>query len=483
MRIRSVKFNFIMNFILTASAIIFPLITAPYINRVLQAAGNGRVAFAASVLTYFSMFASLGIPTYGIRACAKVRDNKEELSKVVQELLIVNTVTMVITYAIFLVLLFVVPKFAAEKTLLMINSITLVLNVFGVSWLYNALEQYAYITACSMIFKVISIIMMFAWVHNPDDYVVYGAITVFAASGSYILNFINMHKFVSLKKRWKYDFKRHVKPIIIFFSMSAATSVYTNLDVVMLGFMKTNAEVGYYNAAIKVKVILVSFITSLGTVLLPRLSYYIENKEQEMFRKTIVKAFNFVLIMGTSVSLYFMIFSEESILILAGKGFGPAVLPMMLLMPTVFLIGMSNITGIQILTPLGREKEVLYSIVCGAVLDFILNFVLIPKYGAAGASFATLAAEVVVLVVQVVFLKEIIGGVVREISIRKTLIALVPACVTVVLFKNNIALAPFLMMCVTVVIFYGIYGVMLLMQKEKFTMEMVGMVIGIVKRK
>jgi len=478
-----VKFNFIMNFILTASAIIFPLITAPYINRVLQATGNGRVAFAASVLTYFSMFASLGIPTYGIRACAKVRDNKEELSKVVQELLIVNTVTMIFTYAVFLVLLFVVPRFGAEKPLLLINSITLVLNVFGVSWLYNALEQYAYITMCSLLFKVISIIMMFAWVHNPEDYIIYGAITVFAASGSYILNFVNMHKFVSLKKKGKYNFRRHLKPIAIFFSMSAATSVYTNLDVVMLGFMKPNAEIGYYNAAIKVKVILVSFITSLGTVLLPRLSYYIENKEQEAFRKIIVKAFNFVLIMGTSVSVYFMIFAKESIMILAGKGFEPAVLPMVLLLPTVFLIGLSNITGIQILTPLGREKQVLYSIICGAVLDFVLNFVLIPGYGAAGAAFATLAAEAIVLVVQIVYLKEIIGQVVREISIRKTIVALVPACVIVVLFKNSIEIQPFLMMCVTVVIFYGIYGVMLLVQKEQFAMEMVEMVRGVVKRK
>ena len=116
MKIRSVKFNFIMNFILTASSILFPLITAPYILRVLQAEGNGRVDFASSVMTCFMMFASLGIPTYGIRTCAKVRDDKEELSNTVQELMIINTVTMALTYIAFLILVFLVPQFAEEKT-------------------------------------------------------------------------------------------------------------------------------------------------------------------------------------------------------------------------------------------------------------------------------------------------------------------------------------------------------------------------------
>lgn len=211
MRIRSVKFNFIMNFLLTASSIIFPLITFPYVSRVLQAAGNGKVAFATAVLTYFTMFASLGIPTYGIRVCAQVRDDREKLSRTVQELLIINTITMVIVYAVFAVMVFLVPEFAKEKELLFINSITMVLNVFGVSWFYSALEQYAYITACSLTFKVISIVMMFAWVKNPKDYIIYGAITVFASAGSYVLNFINLHKYVTLKKKGPYNFKRHLK--------------------------------------------------------------------------------------------------------------------------------------------------------------------------------------------------------------------------------------------------------------------------------
>lgn len=468
MRIRSVKFNFIMNAILTASTILFPLITFPYVSRILLVEGNGKVAFASSVLTYFTMFASLGIPTYGIRACARVRDDKENLSKTVQELFIINMFTMLITFGVFLIALVCVPKFAAEKELLLINSISMVLNVFGVSWLYSALEQYAYITVCSIVFKAISVVMMFLWVKNPDDYIMYGAITVFAASGSYVMNFIRLRRFVTLKKVQKYDFKQHVKPIVVFFAMSAAISVYTNLDVVMLGFMSGDKEVGYYNAAIKVKTILVSMITSLGTVLLPRLSYYVQQKEQEAFYRTIVKAFNFVVLSAGSVMIYFVFLSKESILFLAGEAFLGAVIPMVILMPTVLFIGVSNITGIQMLTPLGEEKKVLVSIVGGAILDFVLNLTLIPRYGASGASFATAMAELLVVVVQVYYLRDIWKRIAGGVSIGKCLIALLCASAGVIFLKQAASLTPFFMLCTTAVAFFGIYGAALLLLKEKF---------------
>ena len=142
LKTKSVKFNFIMNMILTASSFIFPLITFPYVSRVLLVEGNGYVSFATSVLTYFTMFASLGIPSYGIRACAQVRDDKKELSKVTQELLIINIATTLLVSIVFVVTLFTVPQFKEQQTLLWINGATLILNAIGVNWLYSALEQY-----------------------------------------------------------------------------------------------------------------------------------------------------------------------------------------------------------------------------------------------------------------------------------------------------------------------------------------------------
>lgn len=487
MKIRSVKFNFIMNFILTASSILFPLITAPYILRVLQAEGNGRVDFASSVMTCFMMFASLGIPTYGIRTCAKVRDDKEELSNTVQELMIINTVTMVLTYIAFLVLVFLVPQFAEEKTLLFINSISMVLNVIGVTWFYNAIEQYAYITACSIAFKLASIILMFLLVRSPEDYVKYGAITVFAASGSYILNFWNLRKHIRFKKTRPYRFRVHLRPILVFFSMSAAINVYTNLDTTMLGIMKDKAEVGYYSAGIKIKNLLVSLTTSLGAVLLPRLSYYIEKGEQKAFQETVSKAFHFVLILGSAVTVYFIVMAQEALLLLGGDGYSASVTPMQILMPTVWLIGLSNITGMQILTPYGQENKVLVSIVGGAVLDFILNLALIPNYGASGAAFATLLAELLVLVVQCYYLRQLLKEIVRYIPFWKYIVAVGAGTVLMLavkhwiqipqLFSGTGTLQAFFELAVTAVVFFGGEGIVLILVKEPFVMEMLEKII------
>lgn len=476
MKTHSVKFNFIMNFILTASSILFPLITAPYILRVLGPAGNGRVDSAAAILTYFTMFASLGVPTYGIRACAKVRDDRELLSKTVQELMIINAISTLCIYLVFLWMVFFVPQFAEDRTLLMINSISMVLNVIGVTWFYSAIEQYAYITTCSIVFKLISIVLMFLTVKNPDDYVKYGSVTVFAASASYLLNFLNLRKYISLRKTQMYEFKKHIKPIFIFFATSAAISVYTNLDVVMLKFMRGNTDVGYYTTAIKIKNLLISLITSLGTVLLPRLSYYIQKGEKEAFQRMVIKAFDFVMIIGISVSLYFVVMAEESILLLAGAHYGASVMPMQFLMPAVLFIGLSNITGIQVLTPKGEEIKVLYSIICGAVLDFLLNLLLIGKYGAAGAAAATLAAEFVVLAVQSIYLKDMLKQIIRKISLRENLTAAGIAGIVVVAVKQAMELTPFFSLAVTAAAFFGTYGVMLLLQKEKLSMEMVRIV-------
>lgn len=471
MKIRSVKFNFIMNFILTVSSIVFPMITFPYVTRTLGAAANGKVAFATSVMVYFFMFASLGIPTYGIRSCAKVRDDKEKLSKTVQELLIINSVTMAISYAVFLILLFLVPEFQEEKTLFLINSAGLVLNVIGVTWLYSALEQYAYITMCSMAFKVLALIAMFALVKKPEDYIVYGAITVIASVGSYVLNFCNLQKFVSLKKKGVYNFKQHMKPILVFFAMSAAISVYTNLDIVMLRFMKDNVEVGYYDASIKVKNILVMFVTSLGTVLLPRLSFYVQHNEEKQFEETIKKAFQFVFVIAAPVTVYFMLFARQSILLLAGDDYLAAITPMIVLMPTVLLIGLSNITGIQVLTPRQMEQRVLISILFGAVLDFVLNLILIPQYGAAGAAFATCMAELLVLFVQCIFLREFLKKIVRDMGIWKLCAALIPAGIGSVLVSVLVSGGVFVTLVVSSITFLGIYGVLLLVLRYPLVID------------
>lgn len=471
----SIKKNFIMNSILTMSNFIFPFITFPYIARILGPAGSGKVQLALSVVTYFSMFAELGIPSYGIRACARVRDNKKELSKVVHELLIINLLLCLVVYAVFFLCVAFIPMMNREKNLYLIVSLTILLNAVGIEWMYRALEQYTYITLRSVIFKAVSIAFMFLLIHQQSDYIIYGAISIFAASASNILNFINARKYIFMKKCHGYNFKRHFKVVVVFFAMACATTVYTNLDTVMLGIMKTDADVGYYNAAVKIKVVLLGLVTSLGAVLLPRASYYIEKGMKEEFLNVSEKAIKFVLFLAAPITIYFILFAKEGIYFLSGNQYKPSIVPMQIIMPTVLLIGISNLTGLQVLVPEGKEKYVLYSEIAGAVTDLVLNIILIPKYSAAGAATGTLIAEMVVLAVQFFFVSDDIRKIFTKILYWKNILALVISSIFSVWVKilplsniiNTLEYRCFIKLVFSFIIFFGIYILILKYLKDE----------------
>lgn len=483
MKQKSLKLNVIMNMILTMSSFIFPLITFPYVSRILLPEGTGKVSFATSLISYFLMFAQLGIPTYGIRACAKVRDNREELTRTAQELLIINLIMSAISYiALFLAIAFV-HRLQGDKALYVIVSFTIILTTIGMEWLYKALEQYTYITIRSVMFKFVALIAMFLLIHEKSDYVIYGGISILAGSASSIFNFINVHKYIDLTPIGGYDFKRHFKPIGTFFAMACATTIYTNLDTVMLGFMKTDADVGYYNAAVKIKNILVSIVTSLGAVLLPRASYYIENGLIDEFKRITKKALSFVFLVASPLMLYFIFYAKEGIFFLSGNAYEGSILPMQIIMPTLLFIGITNIFGIQMLVPLGKEKVVLYSEIAGAIVDVIINALLIPRFASAGAAIGTLVAEFVVLVVQYIALKDDVTKTLKQIHYGRITIALVLGTVAS-LWVKMLGLGTFLTLVISAVLFFGVYGVYLLIRKEEMIVEILNMVVGkLVKKK
>ena len=474
----SVKKNFIMNAILTISRFIFPLISFPYISRVLLSAGTGRVSFANSIIEYFLMLSALGIPTYGVRACARVRDNKEKLSQTAQELLLLNIIMCLVSYVCLAIAIVVVPKLRNEKLLLIIISSTLIFSALGMEWLYKALEQYSYITIRSIVFNAIAIVFMFLLVHQQSDYIIYGSISVGASSLGYIMNIIHARKYIILKPLGNYNLKQHIKPVLVFFSMACAVTIYTNLDNVMLGFMKTDTDVGYYHAAVRIKTILVAIVTSLGTVLLPRVSYYVQQGKMEEFKRVTRKAINFVFVFAVPVLIYFIIFAKNGVLLISGSDFAGAILPMQILMPTLLFIGLTGLLGIQILVPLGKERFVLYSEIAGAIVDLILNAILIPKLGATGAAIGTLAAEAVVLIVQLIALKnDDIQDAFRPVQYWKILIAVIVGCGACfwVLLLN---LGNFITLLISSVLFFAVYAGILLLLKE----PMAGEIWDIIKR-
>ena len=472
MKIRSVKFNFIMNVILTASTFIFPLITFPYISRILLPAGVGKVNFATSLVSYFSMIAMLGVPTYGIRACAQVRDDREELSRTVHEIFFINLVMGVLVSIVYFAALATVPRLRADYALFAVMSTTILFNVIGMEWLYKGLEQYSYITVRSIVFKVIGLILMFLFVKSEKDYVIYGAITIVAGVGSNFLNFLKLPEIIDLRPVGHYNLRRHWRVIMVFFMMSVATTIYTNLDTVMLGFMKDDTEVGYYTASVKVKSILVSFVTALSTVLLPRVSYYIEHGLKEEFQKVSRKALNFVVVVAVPVVVYFTLYAKESILLLSGTEFMGAVEPMKIIMPTVLFIGITNVLGIQILVPLGREMAVCISVMVGAVVDLMINAVCIPNMASSGAAFGTVIAELAVLVVQCWILRTQIREFMKDVQWFKILAAMAAAAFLSAGVKS-LQIHNFLILCVSWVVFAAVYGMILIILKENFVWNIV----------
>lgn len=467
----SIGLNFLMNVILTISSFIFPLITFPYISRILQADGVGKIQLASSYVAYFLAFSQLGLPIYGIRACAIVRDDRFKLSKTVHELLIIQIAMTILSYIILFFTIRTIPRLWDEKNLYLITSMIIFLNTLGVEWLFKAMEQYTYIAIRSLIFKVISILAMFLLVHEQDDYKLYAGISVFASSGSNLLNLTQIGKYIDFKPVSNYNIKQHIKPVLILFANTCATIIYTNLDSVMLGFMATDADVGYYSVAIKVKNILVGVVTALGAVLLPRMSYYFDQGKKEQFWLFVEKSMHFVLILALPLTVFFMIFAENSIPFLSGEGFTLAVQPMVIIMPTLLCIGFTYVMGMQVMVPMGKETIVLWASAFGAIIDLILNAVLIPSFKASGAAIGTLAAEIAVFIVQFWALRKEMIPIFHKLQIP--IVALATACASLASFWIKFfSCGNFIILVSSAAIFFLIYLLVLHSAKEPFVCDM-----------
>ena len=355
------------------------------------------------------------------------------------------------------------------------------LNALGVEWLYKALEQYTYITVRSLIFKVVALISTFMLVRDPGDCLQYGFLTILATSASNVLNFINLRKYIYLKPIGGYHIKRHIKMILVFFSMSVATTIYTNLDNVMLGFMKDKVEVGYYSAAVKIKSIMVSVVTSASTVLLPRASYYVDKGMMDKFSRILKKTMHFIFLVAIPFSIYFMIYAKEGIFFLSGKAYAGAIIPMQIIMPTLTLIGISNVTGIQMMVPLGREKQVLYSEIAGAIVDLVLNTIFIPIYGAAGAALGTLVAEAVVLGWQCVAIRDLKMGIFQKLPYGKILIA-VGLGSAASFWVKLLGVGVFPTLVISAVCFFGVYGIVMTVLKDSLIIELEKQLIRKIKK-
>ena len=475
----SITYNFIMNAALSISTVLFPLITYPYVTRVLGAEYYGKVIFASYVVSWVSMFAQLGIPAYGIRACAACRNDQAKLRKTVREILTLNVINALLVYGVFLLCVILVPRFREDPLLFLIVSVPVLLNAVGADWFFKGLEEYGYITFRDTLFRVIAIFLLFLLVHTKQDYRLYGLTMAVSGGGPAVLNFLNARKRLGgFRDGQETDWKQHFRPVLTFFTLSVAISIYTNMDVVMLGFLSSDTQVGFYGAATRMKGIAISLVTALGAVLMPRVSNYLAEGRVKDFRDLVTKNFAFVFLAAAPMTLYCMAMADQVILFLSGEGFRGAILPMRAISAVILLVGLSNVTGMQILVPSGRERLTTISTIWGAAVNLAVNLALIPALGAMGAVIGTIAAEAVVLLVQAWFLKGELPDYLEEIEIGKIVLANAAAVLVVMGMRQGMHMEEsvgltglFFRIFSTGIAFCAVYGAALLILKEKSLRE------------
>lgn len=391
----SVKTNFVYNIISTVSGLLFPLLTFPYASRVLMADGIGQVQFFTSIINYVVLLTSLGIPMYAIREIARVRDNQVELSKTTAEIILLSLFLAFLGYIGLAVICFVVDEVQLNIPLFLILSSTLLISTIGCSWFYSGVEDFKFVTLQGLVVKVVCVAFLYIFVKTPEDLLCYGVYTVLGSIGNYIINFFRLHSYVSLSSfAWR-DLRpfRHLKPALAIFILNLVTSIYINLDTVMVGFLQDNAAVGYYTAATKISHLVLTLVVALGPVMLPRLSNLVKNENEEEFYRLANKSYKFSLLLSFPMCMGLIVMSPTMIHLFSGDSFEPAVNTLQIISPIIVAIAISNLIGIQVLYPLGKIKTVTISTCIGAIINFSLNLLLIPKYSQNGAAMATVAAE------------------------------------------------------------------------------------------
>lgn len=456
--------NSLFNFAKTACNVLFPVITFSYAAKVLGVEGVGKVNFAKSFMMYFTMIAMLGMNYYGTREAAKIRDHKNDLHKFVYEMLIINSISTVCSYLLLVFVIFFVHELHNYILLLMINSIAILLTGMGLEWLYQALEEYQYIAIRSIIFQMVAFLLMLIFVRKEEDVIAYAAICVFASYGAYLLNFFHGRKYINLRQKPKdLEVKKHLKPIFLLFAMALSIELYTVLDSTMLGFIKGDNAVGLYSAAIKINKIANTLITSIGVVLLPRLSYYIEQKEFEKLKEKSITIYHFVFMLSVPAAVGLYVLGDEIILLFSGTAFQEAAVTMKMLTPIVIVIPFSIVTNLQLFIPMKKEKLILMSTCTGAITNFVFNYLLIPFFSQNGAAVATVLAETVVSIVCLINIKKIFDISKIFYKYYQFWIAAIPILIIGHLFKaivSNSITRVIGVALASIIVYFGLLGMM-----------------------
>ncbi len=398
----SVRLNFILSMAYQVLVVVLPMITAPYVSRVLGADKNGIYSFTASYQTYFSMFAALGTVSYGSREIARNRKDRPLRSKLFWEIELMTVLTSTVSLIAFVAFFMLRDRYRIYY----VPQVMAILAVmFDISWFFTGIEEFRYIVTKNAAFKLLGAVLIFTLVHRPEDLLIY--ITILSATtmiGNMSM-WIHMPRFLDRVDFKSLRVRRHLKETMVYFIPSIATSVYTVLDKTLIGEITRNeAENGYYDRVVQlINIMKALTFTALNSVLGARISYLFAEKRYDEIRRRIETSINYILFMGLGICFGLSAVAPRFIPWFLGPGYERSITMLILMSPIVVIIGVSNCLGSQYFTPAGKRAQSARFIIAGSCVNLVLNLILIPRYWGYGAIIASLIAELTITVLYVAF--------------------------------------------------------------------------------
>ena len=401
---KNIAKNYAYNLSYQILAIIIPLITTPYLSRVLGATNIGIYSYTLSITTYFILFGSLGVAMYGQREIAYVQGNIKKRSKVFYEIFLMRCITLFVSLILFYFTFCLNGEYSIYYKILMLEIIA---NAIDISWFFQGLEEFKKTVIRNMLVKIISVICIFTLVKDQSDLYIYFIIYVLSTFLGNLSLWLYLPKFINRVEYKKLNITKHIKPTLVLFIPQIATQVYTVLDKTMIGTIVIDkAEVGYYEQAQKIVRILLTLATALGTVMMPRIAATFAIGNKKKIKEYMNKSFAFIMMLAFPLTLGIVSISGNFVPLFYGPGYDKVVPILCIMSPIIILVGLSNVTGTQYLLPTKQQNKYTLSVVVGAIVNFILNLLLISSFKSIGATIASVIAELAVTITQFILLRK-----------------------------------------------------------------------------
>ena len=398
MKQKSIKLNAVLNVIKTAFSLIFPLITFPYVTRMLQVEAMGKYDFSSSIISYFVLLAALGIDVYAVREGAKYRNDKEKMERFASEIFSINLYATLMSYLLLFCSLLFVDKLKGYTIFILLFSLQLILATLSVTWIYNIYEDFGFITIVTLAMQFIAVCLMFLLVHSAEDLYKYIIISVISTNGSGIFMFLHARKYVRLRFVVKPPLY-HLKPILMVFSTSLAATIYISSDTTILGWITDDYHVGIYGTAAKIYRIVKQVLNAIIAVVIPRFAFYIGTQEHEKTVKLGRKLIDYMIVICFPAMVGLFCLSKDIVEQFAGKSYSQAYLPLQLLSIALIFAVFANFFANCVLISYKKEKVVMFATILSALINIVLNLILIPVYKENAAAVTTIVAEICVCVI------------------------------------------------------------------------------------